>query len=223
MRRLALTLVASASLAVPARAQSAAAPMVTVHARIVLVDRARTRGIGLRWFQVGGGRIRVEGSGAGAGRGGVAVAGATTDLSAAAFIELAQRQRMVSSDSRLQVATTSGSTASVASGSLSIGRWGGTRETGPELVVTPTVLGDGTVRLAVRARQRDEATSPYGHGASGSPVDAATTIVVRPGEDATVATVALSERRSDAGLLHWSDATGSRDALVVLRVEVGGR
>src|SRR5688572_1592877 len=110
MRRLALTILASASFAAPTRAQTAA-PMVRVDARIVLVDRARTRGVGLRWVQVGGGRIRVEGSGAGAGRGGVTVGAATSDLSVAAFIELAQRRRMVSSDSRIQVATTSGSTA----------------------------------------------------------------------------------------------------------------
>ena len=221
LRTLTLVLALAAPAAIAAQERAATEgprqPTVRVAARVVLLDRSEARRAGLEWVQVGGGRIRVVGSGR---RGGVGAAGDVGGVPVSAFIALASERRLVRSDTRMQVTTLSGSGASIASGSLSIGAWGSTRTSGPELVVTPTVLEHGAVRLDVRVRLRDELTGVYGETADASPVDAATTVVVRPGEEATIGNVAVSEQRSDTGILRWESASRDRDVLVVLEATV---
>ncbi|HYD55005.1 MAG TPA: hypothetical protein VEA99_20380 [Gemmatimonadaceae bacterium] len=204
-----------AALAPSARAQmvDTVPTMVQVEARIVLVDRQRAARAGLRWLQAGGGRIVLGDRGAG-----IRISKGDATLSASAFIEIAAREGVVTSDTRLSVATRSGTTARVASGTLALGRRGAVRETGPELLVTPTRLADGRIQLEVRARERDEATGRWGERVDASPVDAATTVLARPGEPATVATVRSTSTGRDAGLLRWEGASRSVDALVVLTV-----
>jgi hypothetical protein len=189
---------------------------VRVEARIVLLDREEARRVGLSYAQVGGGRILIEGGR----RGGVGVGGALTGLPFTAFVDLARERRLVRSDSRMQVLTLSGSGASLASGSVSMSGWGSSRVEGPELEVFPTLLQDGRIQLEVRARSRDEVTDPYGYRADGSPVDVATVVIVRPGEEATIGNVQVVEDTRDAGLLRWRSSSGSRDVLVSLRAEV---
>ena len=190
---------------------------VTVDARIVLIDREEAARVGVRWMQAGEGRVVLTD---GPRRGGIRVSKEGGMIPVSAFVELAREHRLIRSDSRLQVSTLSGTEARIASGVLSTHGWGGARETGPELVVRPTVLPGGAVQLEVRARLRDERSDVYHGTVSGAPVDAATTIVVQPGADATVATVGVSEQRRDAGLLRWASGRSARDALVVLRVAV---
>lgn len=191
---------------------------VTVDARIVLIDREEATRAGVRWLQAGNGRIVLT-SGPRRG-GGVRVSKEGGAIPVSAFVELAREHRLVRSDSRLQVSTLSGREARIASGVLSTDAWGGAREMGPELVVLPTVLPDGSVRLDVRARLRDERSDPYSGGVSGAPVDVATTVIVQPGAEATVATVGVTEQHRDAALLRWVSGRIARDALVVLRVAV---
>ncbi|MDP9348870.1 MAG: type II and III secretion system protein [Gemmatimonadota bacterium] len=194
-------------------------PHVRVHAQIVLIDRTQARRAGLRYVQVGGGRILVEG---GRGRGsGVGVAGEVSGVPVSAFLDLVRKRRLLSSEIRTQITILSGSTGSIGSGSLRVvDPWGTSRAQGPELVVTPTVLRSGEVRLEVRARLRDEVTGPYGYGVDASPVDAATTVIVRPGEEATLGNVQSATRHRDTGFFRWEDVSGSRDVLVVLRPEI---
>ncbi|HEV2148173.1 MAG TPA: hypothetical protein VGR37_12285 [Longimicrobiaceae bacterium] len=223
----ALLLLAGLTLSVaapgPGSAQAAAgsgAPHVRVHAHVLLIDRAEARRIGLRYAQAGGGRILADPGRGRRGRGGVGAVGEVAGIPFSAFVELAHDRRLVRSDTRMQVLALSGSTAALGSGSLRVGPYGTARAQGPELVVTPTVQDDGRVRLEVRARLRDEVTDPYGYGVDASPVDAATVVVVRSGDEATVGNVQTSTQREDAALLRWEDASGSRDVLVVLRPEI---
>jgi hypothetical protein len=192
-------------------------PHVRVHVRIVLIDRAEARRVGLRYVQAGGGRIRVEGRGGS----GVGVSGGVAGVPVSAFLDLARKKRLLTSETRTQITTLSGSTASIGSGSLRVvDPWGTSRAQGPELVVTPTVLPDGHVRLDVRARLRDEVAGAYGYGVDASPVDAATTVIVRPREEATLGSVQTATLRRDTGVLRWEDVSGSRDVLVVLTPEI---
>lgn len=183
---------------------------VRVEARILLLDRAELRHAGLDYVQVGGGRIAL----AGRSRGGVRAD--PGGISVSAFVQLARSRRVLRSESTLQVLTLSGSPASLSSGSVTMSGWGGARAEGPELLVTPTVLEDGSVRLEVRARLRHEARSVYGDPVDGSPVDVATTVVVRAGEPATLGSARVQTETRDAGLLRWEDRSGSREVLVVL-------
>lgn len=186
------------------------ATRVRVEARILLLDRAELRRAGLDYVQVGGGRIAL----AGRSRGGVRAD--PGGISVSAFVQLARSRRVLRSESTLQVLTLSGSPASLSSGSVTMSGWGGARTEGPELLVTPTVLEDGSVRLEVRARLRDEARSVYGDRVDGSPVDVGTTVVVRAGEPATLGSARVQTETRDAGLLRWEDRSGSREVLVVL-------
>lgn len=207
-------------------APTATVEQVRVHAHILLVDRTEATRVGLRYVQVGGGMMGLDGSRPGRGGsvgGGVVVTGGVAGIPVAAFIDLARQRGVLRSETRTQVLVVSGGSASVASGTASVGRWGTTRVRGPELLVTPTILEDGRVLLDVRARIRDEVTGVYGYGVDGSPVDVATTVVVGAGEEATVGSMGTSTQRSDAGLLHWASSAGDLDVLVVLRPELMSR
>lgn len=195
-------------------AQTGTAPPdahVRVEARILLLDRAELRRAGLDYVQVGGGRIALASH---SHRG--AVRADPGGIPVSAFVQLARSRRVLRSESTLQVLTLSGSSASLSSGSVTMSGWGGARAEGPELLVTPTVLEDGRVRIEVRARLQDEARSVYGDHVDGSPVDVATTVVVRAGEPATLGSARVQTETRDAGLLRWEDRSGSREVLVVL-------
>jgi hypothetical protein len=198
---------------------------VRVYAHILLVDRAEATRVGLRYVQVGGGMIGLDGSRPlrRGGGGGVVVTGGAAGVPVSAFIDLARDRGVLRSETRTQVLVVSGGSASVASGTASVGRWGTTRVRGPELIVSPTVLEDGRVLIDVRARVRDEVTGVYGYGADGSPVDVATTVVVGAGEEATVGSLSTSTQRWDTGVLRWASEAGDLDVLVVLRPEIVGR
>ena len=193
---------------------------VRVHAQIVLIDRAEAQRAGLRYVQVGGGRIWIGGGRDGHRTSGVGASGKVGGIPVSAFVDLASNKRLLRSETQTQVTTLAGSTAAISSGSLSVGPWGASHTAGPELVVTPTVLPDGNIQLQVQARLRDEATVPYGYSLDASPVNVATTVVVRPGEEATVGSISIATEHKDAGLLRWEDASGSRDVLVVLKPEL---
>ena len=193
---------------------------VRVHAHIILLDAVDARRAGLRYVQVGNGRLRPEGSGVRMTGRGVSVAGDVAGIPVSAFVDLARDRRVLRSETRTQVMALSGSSAVIGSGTMQAGGWAGSRVRGPQLVVAPTVLPDGRVRLEVRARVRDEYTGPYGYPVDGSPMDAATTVVVEPGQDATVASLRTATSESDAGFLRWRDASGEREILVVLRPEI---
>jgi hypothetical protein len=193
-------------------------PHVRVHAHMVLLDRTAATRVGLGYVQVGAGLVALDGS-RGRRAAGVGVAGAAGGMPVSAFVDLARSQGVLRSESRVQVLTLAGSQAAVSSGTVGRSRGGVARVQGPELVVTPTVLEDGRVQLEVRARLRDEVSSPW-FQVDGSPVDVWTTVVVRPGEAATVGTVRVEGERTDAGLLHWSRSSEELDVLVVLRPEL---
>ena len=206
----------------PVRAQAApeSDPQhVRVHAQIVLIDRAEAQRAGLRYIQVGGGRIWIGGGQDGRPRG-VDASGEVGGIPVSAFVDLARNKRLLRSETQTQVTTLSGSTAAISSGSLSVGSFGASRAAGPELVVTPMVLPDGNIQLQVQARLRDEVTVPYGYSLDASPVNVATTVIVRPGEEATVGSMSIATEHKDAGLLRWEDVSGSRDVLVVLKPEL---
>lgn len=205
----------------PARDAAAAEPrpaQVRVEATIVLLDREALQRLGVEWVQAGGGRVQRVEHGRRAQRGDARV---TVDaLPVAAALEVARREGVVRSESRMQLLTLDGAPASVGSGALQLrGPYGVARTTGPELVVTPTVLADGRVRLAVRARLRDEVRGPW-TAADGSPVEAATTVIVTPGEPATIGSLRTSTDRRDVGLLDFERRSGEQEVLVVLRADV---
>jgi hypothetical protein len=215
MRTFLLALVASLVVTLDLYAQTPASPpMMTVNARIVLIDRERSNRVGLRWLQVGGGRVRVE-----HGRGGIRISKESVDFTVSAFVDLASNEGLVESDSKLQISTVSGSTARLASGAVTLGR-GIARVTGPELIVTPTLLDDGAIRVEVRASERDQVTGRSGIPTDASSVDAATVVVIRPGATATLANVSTSTRTRDTGILQWESVTRRVDALVELRVDL---
>lgn len=195
---------------------------VRVHAQIVLIDREEAQRVGLRYAQAGGGRIWVSGAGATGRRRGVGVSGDVAGIPVSAFVDLARNKRLLRSETQTQITTLSGSTAEIGSGTLAMGPWGASRSAGPELIVTPTVLPDGRVQLAVRAKLRDEVTVPYpfGYSVDASPVDVATTVIVEPGQEATVGSMNTATEHRDTGLLRWEDFSGSRDVLVVLKPEI---
>lgn len=206
---------------VAATGQPAAAvgPQVRVHAHILLVDRTEATRVGLGYVQVGGGLVGVRGSRIG---GGIGAGGEVAGVGVAAFVELARDRGLLRSETRAQVLALSGAAAAISTGSATVGRRGATRVRGPELAVTPTLLEDGRVLLEVRARIRDEITGVWGWGVDASPLDVATTVAVRPGEDATVGSMRVETHRSDAGLLRWEGVAEGLDILVVLRAEVVG-
>lgn len=191
---------------------------VRVHAQIFLLDAVETRRAGLGYVQVGNGRLQPLAGPRGR-RGGITVGGDAGGISVSAFIDLARDRRVLRSDTRTQVLAMSGSPAMIGSGTLQAGGWRGSRVRGPQLMVIPTVLPDGRVRLDVRARIRDEYTGPY-HSVDGSPLDAATTVVVEAGKDATVGSLQTRTAESDAGFLSWRDVSTEREILVVLRPEI---
>jgi hypothetical protein len=201
-------------------ARPAAYQHVRVHAHILLLDRAEATRVGLRYAQVGGGLIGVHGARAGRGGSGVGVSGELAGVPISAFLDVARDRGILRSATRTQVLALSGASAAVSSGIVSTGRWGATRVRGPELLVTPTVLDDGSVLLEVRARLRDEVSGAYGWSVDGSPVDVVTSVIVRSGEDATVGSVRTQTQRSDVGLLSWRSGSDEMDILVVLRPEI---
>ena len=193
---------------------------VRVHTQIVLIDRAEAQRAGLRYVQVGGGRIWIGGGRDGQRTSRVGASGEVGGIPVSAFVDLARNKRLLRSETQTQVTTLSGSTAAIGSGTLSAGPWGASRTAGPELVVTPTVLPNGNIQLQVHARLRDEVTVPYGYSVDASPVNVATTVVAKPGEAATVGSMSVATEQRDAGLIRWEDVSGSRDVLVVLKPEL---
>lgn len=191
------------------------APHVRVRAHVLVLDGEEIRRVGLAHVQVGGGRVALP-----ARTGGIGAGVALRGIPVSAFVELARRKRALRSESELQVLALSGSSASLSSGTLSMSGWGDARAQGPELHVTPTVLSDGRVRLDVRVGLRDEVQTTLGDRIDASPADVRTTVIVRPGEPATVGSARVRTDATDAGLLHWRDRSGTREALVVLTPEI---
>lgn len=194
---------------------------VSVTARIVVLDREALTRAGLRYLAIGGGRVRVDvaeprrlprpfrariGSGT---------------LGIDAFLEAVRESRWVRSEFTQQVLTTSGSEARISASTLELGPYA-SRSRGPELIVTPTVLDGGLVRLRVSARVEDTVVDPWGFAVDGSPVHAETELVVRAGEEAVLASSAARESTRDAGLLRLSRGDRQRDVLVVITPQVLG-
>ncbi|HEX8692237.1 MAG TPA: hypothetical protein VF746_07455 [Longimicrobium sp.] len=226
MHALALLLPALLLAAVPAAAQDAPATrgadaQVSVTAKIVVLDREAFTRAGLAYLAVGGGRMHLDaaelrrlprpfrariGSGT---------------LGIDAFLEAARESRWVRSEYTQQVLTLSGSEARISASTLAVGPYAA-RSRGPELIVTPTVLGDGRVRLRVSARVDDTVTDAWGNAVDGSPLASETQLVVRAGEPAVLASSATRESSRDAGLLRLRRADRQRDVLLVITPRVVG-
>lgn len=213
-----LTLLPALAIAQDAPATEAPAN-VRVSAHVVLIDRSAASRAGLEMLQVGDGRMRV----ARRGTGGVAIDGRVMGMPVAAFIGLARERGVVRSESRLHVVTASGSSGRIAGVRLGVDRHGLASESGPELHVVPTLLADGRIRLEVNAGRRETRRGLYGEAVGASPAMATTTVIVRPGAQATVGTIAVATERRDAGLLHWRRERSETDALIVLAAEPASR
>lgn len=214
MRRSALFLLLA--LADPAAAQPTAAPdpvNVRVTARVVVVDREALSRAGLGYVVLGHDRIEVVDR---RGRSGVRVGA----YGVAAFLELARERRWVRSESTQRVLTLTGSSAVVSSQNLAVGPYA-TRTRGPSLVVSPTVLEDGRVHLAVSAGHEDRVRYGWGHGVDGSPARVDTEVVVQEGAEVVLASSSSVRSIREAGLLGWSEGERGRDVLVSTTVDVG--
>lgn len=210
-----LTATAPALAAPPAR-QAPDTPQVRVTARMVVVDREALARAGVGYRVMGHDRVRV-GRGAGRGdAGGVRLRAGVYGV--AAFLEVVRESRWIRSESSQQLLVRSGSEGRLASQSLTAGRFA-TRTRGPELVVSPTVEPDGTVRLWVSTRLEDSVRYGWGYGVDGSPAAVETEVVVRPGEEVLLASSSSVERSRDAGLLHWGGGEAGREVLVAITAE----
>lgn len=227
MRR--LTLLGLLALAAPAAAQHTAAPVpssvdgaadavahVRVTARIVVVDRDALTRAGLDYVVLGNDRVRVRPSGRSTPRGiriGVATHGVT------AFLEAVRESRLIRSESTQQVLTMSGGEGVVSSTQLAVRR-GAARIRGPSLVVSPTVLDNGTVHLWVSTRHEDSVTYPWGYGVDGSPAAVETELIARDGEEVILASSSAAETTRESGLLRWASGAQGRDVLVAVTARV---
>lgn len=212
--------------AVPAAAQDTSLTrntdaQVSVTARIVVLDREAFTRAGLSYLAVGGGRVHVHvAEPRRLPRPFRARIGFGT-LGIDAFLEAARASRWVRSEFTQQVLTMSGSEARISASTLDFGPYA-SRSRGPELIVTPTVLDDGRVRLRVSARVEDTVADAWGFAVDGSPVHAETELVVRAGEEAVLASSATRESTRDTGLLRLSRGDRRRDVLVVITPRVVG-
>lgn len=239
MRR--LTLLGLLALAAPAAAQHTATPVpssvhgvadgaadvadvdvvahVRVTARIVVVERDALTSAGLDYVVLGNDRVRVRPiarSGRSARQGiriGVGTHGVT------AFFDAVRESRLIRSESTQQVLTMSGGEGVVASTQLTVRR-GAARTRGPSLVVSPTVLEDGTVHLWVSTRHEDSVTYPWGYGVDGSPAAVETELIARDGEEVILASSSAAEATRGSGLLRWASGEQGRDVLVAVTARV---
>lgn len=225
MRSLAV-LLAALALVMPAAAQDVSATelgdaQVSVTARIVVLDREAFSRAGVDYVALRGGHVRVDareprrvprpfrvriGSGV---------------LGVHAFLEAARESRWVRSEFTQQVVTLSGSAARVSSSTLDLDPYAA-RSRGPELIVTPTVLDDGRVRVRVSAGVDDTVVDAWGLTLDGSPVRAETELILRSGEEVVLASAATRESTRDAALLRSSRGEREREVLVVITPRVIG-
>lgn len=198
---------------------------IRVTARIIVVDRDALTRAGLAYVVLGNDRVRVLstarssrgwGSGSAGSRGariGVGTHGVT------AFLDAVRDSRWVRSESTQQVLTISGGEGVVSSTSLAVGRHA-SRTRGPSLVVSPTVLQDGSVHLRVSARHEDSVTYAWGYGVDGSPAAVDAEVIARDGDEVILASSSAVQTSRESGLLRWSEAEHGRDVLVAVSAQV---
>jgi hypothetical protein len=193
----------------------APATQVAVSATMVVIDHDAVARAGLSHVVLGDGRIRLDAIGSRRTPRSARAAVSAGGIGVQAFLELAREQRWIRSEYRQQVTVLSGSQASVSSSTLRMGGMG-SRTTGPALMVTPTVLKDGSVHLRISAEVVDAATDRWGYPVEGSPVAARTELVVADGEEAIAASGSATETGRRVGLLHLASTERNREVLVTI-------
>lgn len=189
---------------------------VRVTARILVVDRDALTRAGLDYLVLGNDRVRVSANGRNRARG-VRVGVGTHGVSA--FLEAIRENRWVRSESTQQVLTISGGEGVVSSTDLAAGRYA-SRTRGPSLVVSPSVLADGSVHLRVSARHEDSIRYAWGYGVDGSPAAVETEVVARDGEELLLASSSSTQSTRQSGLLSWGTAEQGREVLVAVSAEI---
>jgi hypothetical protein len=190
-------------------------PQVGISTTMVVIDREAVTRAGLSHVVLGDGRIRLSATGAGRAPRGARAAIAAGGMGVQAFLDLARQQRWIRSEYTQRVTVLSGSQGSVSSSTLRMSGMGA-RTTGPSLMVTPTVLEDGSVHLRISAEVVDMATDRWSYPVEGSPVAARTELVVADGEEAIVASGSAVETGRRVGLLHLSSTERDREVLVTI-------
>lgn len=203
------------TLAAPSPAEQGVAH-VRVTAQIVVVDRDALTRAGLSYVVLGNDRVRVS-SNRRSGSRGARVRVGTHGVTA--FLDAVRDSRWVRSESTQQVLTISGGEGVVSATSLAVGRHAA-RTRGPSLVVSPSVLADGSVHLRVSARHEDAVTYAWGYGVDGSPAAVDSEIIARDGEEVILASSSAVQSTRDSGLLHWGTAEQGRDVLVSVSARV---
>lgn len=192
---------------------------VRVTAHILVVDRDALTRAGLAYVLIGNDRVQVTAAprgGIGGSRGvriGVGTHGVT------AFLDAVRDSRWVRSESIQQILTLSGGEGIVSSTDLSVGRTA-SRTQGPSLLVSPTVLADGSVHLRVSARVEDSVTYAWGYGIDGSPAAVDSEVIARAGEHVVLASSSAVQSTRESGVLSWGAGEQGRDVLVAVVTEV---
>lgn len=191
---------------------------VRVTTRIIVVDRDAVMRAGLAYVLVGNDRVQVSAADRTrrAPRG-VRIGVGTHGVSA--FLDAVRDSRWVRSESVQQILTISGGEGRVASQDLSVGR-AASRTQGPELIVSPTALEDGSVHLRVSARIEDSVDYAWGYGVDGSPAAVDSEVIARAGQEVVLASSSSVQSTREAGILRWGAEEQGRDVLVVVTAEV---
>lgn len=192
---------------------------VRVTTRIIVVDRDAVARAGLAYILVGNDRVRISAAPRGGVRGSDGVRIGVGTHGVTAFLDAVRDSRWVRSESVQQILTISGGEGTVSSTDLSVGR-AASRTQGPSLIVSPTVLADGSIHLRISARVEDSVTYPWGYGVDGSPVAVSSEVIARAGEHVMLASSSAVQSTRESGILSWGAAEQGRDVLVAATAEV---
>ncbi|CAA9370892.1 MAG: hypothetical protein AVDCRST_MAG89-4582 [uncultured Gemmatimonadetes bacterium] len=198
-----------------AAAQPGDQAMVRLTSRTVVIDRQAAMRAGVSYVDVGGGRL---GFSVPPGRRGgtVAVQG---PLGVRAFLEIARERRWTRSESSQMVMVASGSEGRVSSLSGTVSPYE-VSSRGPVLRVSPRVMPDGRVELALATGVEDRRESVWGYGVDASPAWAETVIVARPGEPVVVASSTQGTSTRGSGILHVGSRDRNVETFIVVTAEV---
>lgn len=191
---------------------------VRVTTRILVVDRDALTRAGLAYVLIGNDQVQVSAAPSGArGSRGVRIGVGTHGVTA--FLDAVRDSRWIRSESIQQILILSGGEGLVSSIEMSVGHTA-SRTQGPSLIVSPTVLADGSVHLRVSARLEDSVAYAWGYGVDGSPATVDSEVVARAGEQIVLASSSAVQSTRESGILSWGAAEQGRDILVAVTAEV---
>lgn len=200
-----------------AAAQPGERAMVRITSRTVVIDREAAMRAGVSYVNAGGGRLGFSIPPGRRPRGAaVAVRG---PLGVGAFLEIARERRWTRSESSQMVMVASGSEGRVSSLTGTVSPYE-LSSRGPVLRVSPRVMPDGRVELALATGLEERRESAWGYGVDASPAWAETVIVARPGEAVVVASSTQGTRTRGSGILHVGSRDRNTETLIVVTVEV---